>query len=886
MNAPLSAHLAAPPTTIRRVGKAQRPASFERLRAQGITLLQKTSGATWTDHNLHDPGITILEALCYALTETAFRSEFPVEDLLTGTDGRIDFEALSLHPPHSALPCGATTAVDQVRRLLDRVDGLDDVRLSRAPGGPAGLLTMWLKLADGEPAVQAGRTRAALAAYRSERGLGEDIEPHAEPATHLDCVLHADIEIFGPHEGAEVLADVYHQAAAYVDGSARRRSRRELRAQGLSLDAIYDGPLVQRGFITAASGALDPQAKLYVGDLARHLKDSIPAIKDIHSLWLQTASGQVVTDSLAWRGPEGALCLRVPGRSNEQALHVKLRRRSQPISVDPDELRHRVRDLQAADRARRRLQQAALAQEEQADLPRGRHRPAGAYRSIQHDFPAIYGLGRHGAPPSAGPQRVARARQLRAYLMLFEQVIANSRAQTDHLAELFSGAVGRHKTYWWDHLNQLAPHVPGEPDSTVVPGAEDLMVGTPAHIESAVLAPMDRAATRRHHLLDHLLALHGEDFTQNAVRLYGGHLDASELDALLLDNKLAFLNDVVLLSRYRARGHDYSQPLWGSRHNPNFSGLARRVCLMLGFRHHHARALTATLTRNQLTLVGGALAVQALSAATAEAGDALQAQRPDSSSNDSNSNSNSNSSNSGSRTEADCRELLAAAGLRPGAPLSRRLLRAGAAHDGYRLVARGAGGATTLALHDAEASQWWALHTYASRAEAAAAAHALRAALLKLGDACEGLHLVEHLLLRPLCPAAGAAPSSPSALQRSGFFDLRLTALLPNWTVRTHQHGFQLLAEETLHINCPAHLDLAVRWLDFDAMCEFEAAYGLWQKARLNHCRPPDDAEFVAASAVDAAASSLIKHLLPTVFTEANAAAPSNPGYDGFEEDG
>ncbi|MFO0795312.1 MAG: hypothetical protein U0586_14775 [Candidatus Brocadiaceae bacterium] len=36
----------------------------------------------WTDYNIHDPGITILEALCYALTDVAYRAGWDINDLL------------------------------------------------------------------------------------------------------------------------------------------------------------------------------------------------------------------------------------------------------------------------------------------------------------------------------------------------------------------------------------------------------------------------------------------------------------------------------------------------------------------------------------------------------------------------------------------------------------------------------------------------------------------------------------------------------------------------------------------------------------------------------------------------------------------------------------
>ncbi len=51
------------------------PLDFERLREEGMHLLQKLSGKIWTDHNLHDPGITILEILCYALTDLGYQTQ-------------------------------------------------------------------------------------------------------------------------------------------------------------------------------------------------------------------------------------------------------------------------------------------------------------------------------------------------------------------------------------------------------------------------------------------------------------------------------------------------------------------------------------------------------------------------------------------------------------------------------------------------------------------------------------------------------------------------------------------------------------------------------------------------------------------------------------------
>ena len=51
----------------------ERPFDYAALRQKAIEIVQKLSGKIWTDYNAHDPGITILEQIVFALTEVGYK---------------------------------------------------------------------------------------------------------------------------------------------------------------------------------------------------------------------------------------------------------------------------------------------------------------------------------------------------------------------------------------------------------------------------------------------------------------------------------------------------------------------------------------------------------------------------------------------------------------------------------------------------------------------------------------------------------------------------------------------------------------------------------------------------------------------------------------------
>ena len=55
---------------------------FVALRKQGFKEIEGVSSAIWTEYNNSDPGITILDAVCYAITDLGYRTGLDVKELL------------------------------------------------------------------------------------------------------------------------------------------------------------------------------------------------------------------------------------------------------------------------------------------------------------------------------------------------------------------------------------------------------------------------------------------------------------------------------------------------------------------------------------------------------------------------------------------------------------------------------------------------------------------------------------------------------------------------------------------------------------------------------------------------------------------------------------
>ncbi|WP_334158096.1 hypothetical protein [Oryzomicrobium sp.] len=757
---------------------------FDGLRQAGIDQLQALCGEVWTDYNLHDPGVTMLEQLCYGLTDVVYRTGFATEDYLFGADGRIDGPRHALLPPEEALPCRPMTPGDYRRLFADQLPEIRNVWVAPSTQpGPPGRLDIHFLLADD---VEAGADEAAelmqkaAALYLEHRNLGEDLGTIGL-VEQVDYRLVGEIEIDGGRPVAETLADVFLAALAIISPPLATRPYHE--AAGEPPELVFEGPLTRHGRIDVPD--FRPWSASIVSELVRAVA-GVAGVGRVVALDLVDDQGQpyrpVDGDAALRRMPR----LRLPAGDDDQRLVLRLAGKMRNVPVA--EFRDRLARLAFALDTRRH---GCPPYEPESPLPTGVPVEANAYTSVQHHFPPVYGLGDYGVPASASPERKAQARQLQAYLAIFDQVMANFMQGLAGLPDLYSLDEGLGRTYFQQVL--------GNRD---LPGIEPLYKGGRQGVDAALaatLAELDDFGGRRSRSLDVLLALHGEKFTQESLRNFAA-LAGDALEAALLRDKIAFARQAPELNARRMGAFNYRRPAGPD----NVPALAEKVGLLLGLDSHGGTRVSGLLKEQGWRYIADRdfcreAGLEAIPASALGGGDAVPhlpelAELP-----------------GGSGDEAPVPPVLC-----------RSLLNGGGDLGNYRIVGDDGDVQLCFALEGAEGGCLLSRHD--SRADAARVANRFAQRMAALVHGSIGFHLVEHLLLYPGHPGNGQAV----AADRQEFYAFRISAVFPAWSPRLDNPEFRKLVEESFALCCPAHLQVDVLWLDFDQMAIFEGLHGDW----------------------------------------------------------
>lgn len=799
---------------------------FDALRKKGIALLQELSGENWTDYNEHDPGVTILEQLCYGLTELAYRSEFAPQDYLAGPFGKINFERHALHAASEIFPSQVLTQDDYRKILYDSIAEIEDVWVSHAKlAGESGqgLYTIVVKIssslltdlsAQDTQELERGVCEKIRKVFLAHRNLCEDIHDvcmvKSEPV-----FLSGDIQIEGLRDPAVIFADIFSRCEQQIITGFHLQRYEDAVAHGMTLEQLFSGPKMVHGYMSHAESA-EPGAPITVAKLIALIHE-VDGVEHVDRLGLCDSNGQAVS---GFASENTVLRLQFPS-TPQQNLFLRLRFSSGTISssaaqrsrnsLSQMEKAQIVMDDAHMELKKRRFEVNAIRNNIQSleqilPVPIGVQRSLADYHSIQHQFPAIYGINRYGMPASSPEKSRLSAHQLKAYLYLSEQLMANYLQNLQEIPRIFS-VDDLAQSYFTQALNDDA-----------LPDIENLYMQPLAqtgNLLSDIVAKFDKLEERRNCVIDVMLAMYGEEFPQKSLRRFNYYEDRHEVGPWLINNKLDFLKQIVRLSRDRAQGYNYQEPAWNT---DNTAGLHKKISILLGLKTQPAcRSFCYALDAYKLKLIPDE---QAREDDYVHAGLRLLATR---------------GGKDGSMTLQNMPASLLSKGVHP---------------ENYSLDAGGKGSVLNFQVHSK--SSKIALSTHAQESAAKHYAKQLRLSIRQLNVDCEGFHLVEHVLLRQ----RASDSRQEQATMAEDFHAFRISVVFPAWTARFCDREFRMLAQETICRNLPAHVFPEFLWLDYLPMYDFEQRYRGWLVQMQKYVDEKQD-----SAAMNKAADSLLKFL-------------------------
>jgi hypothetical protein len=817
---------------------------------EGLQHLRQLAGATWTDHNLHDPGITMLELLAYALTDLAYRAGFAVEDLIAAPPGEAgpaaEYAARQFWRARQVLPNAPATLADWRRALIDlpgvrnawvlphRVTAYADprrreLRLSD-PGTPGtravelqGLFEVKLDFMDAVDTP--ARRRAVLADVRrvlaAQRALGQVFVAVSEVEVS-DIALCAEAEIADDADASQVGAAIVFAWQQQLAPDVPNRSLAEMLARthedGRPFEAseVFEGPLLRHGFIAPEDlAASELSSELRLSDLvaATMRVAGVRALRDLTANRLD-ADGNPLPRPDAWRIalPEGTRARLAPA-----AGRLVLYKRHTPVlawsfeAPAPPRLAEALAALREG--ARRKVE---TERSEELPLPPGRSRGLARYGSVQRHFPAAYAIGEQPLPSGASDERVAQALQLAAYLLMFDQPMANALAQLEQahrtlsvdpdalaaLAARFAAAPRADLADEpWHQRAQLvgglrapAPLDPLVPEDAPLyaPGLRDVDLARDAETRA-------QSARRWQASLDHLLARSGEDFAGYLAVI---HSAFGTDDARAIADRCRFLAEAPRLAAERGLAFDLGLEPEAQWNSANVTGLERRIARLLGI---------ADASRRNLSL----LAHDVYPEIDKTPGDEFRWRVRDARSDE----ILLSASTRYVTREAARAEMLQAVAL---ARTTAGYQRARAEDGRFYFNIVDAGGEVVGRR----------IEYFADEAARDAAIDALVAAMTRLQEAGEGMYLIEGILLR----LVDAADRAAICCDESGSgtdcdddpFSWRVHFVLPAYAGRFIDMDFRRFAEATIRAETPAHLCPRVCWVGPDDMAAVERAWRDW----------------------------------------------------------
>lgn len=581
---------------------------FKALKAEGLAYIQKHSSNEWTNLNPSDPGVTILEQLCYALTELGYCANFPIKDILTDKNGDLTIDN-QFYLPQNILTTSPITVNDYIKYIIDQIASVKNVVII-----PSflkfpfvnGYYTVYLLLDPNEKdttttdASDINKVTENETFYllNSCRNVGElFLKPIVlvpkEYTITGKLILESDADF------NSVMSEIIQNINAYIFPDVVQTGYDKLKEEDVATNDIFNGPTLDNGWISSES--IQPKKDSIQAFEITKLIQEVPGVQSISGVsftcgtktLLPTATcciNEILTfnfsQSLVNEADASNLQISTQGKSLNASLNMSL-----------------MDELAMMQQTDSQVNEVAAVQMAPA-VPTGKYREITSYYSIQNTFPEAYAVGLNATNDSMPAYQIAQSRQLKGYLSLFDQVLSNQFAQLANIDKLFSfknaitGAPADLEhynniktpeqkanpaypapfevfspTYFYQSLYESVPNAApllrdnsifnfgpvSESDATLVHKSWLAYQDDPYNSYMYGLLVYNEDDTvnlqRRNDLLDHLLARHGESPLIMDTLIYGTVYSGDFLKDRVIIKSL-YLQNLTLLSYNRTKAYN------------------------------------------------------------------------------------------------------------------------------------------------------------------------------------------------------------------------------------------------------------------------------------------------------------------------------------------
>lgn len=542
------------------------------LRDVGIERISRLSGKIWNDYNASDPGITLLEILCFSIMDLGYRMTFDVRDLLTKEGEKNPQYEKAFHEPYQVLSTAPLTINDYRKLILENVKGVKNIWLKAKTkqitldgirGGEKhnievkGFYDVFVDLQDEKKKEEVLDEVTAL--LHKNRNLCEDFDLISHVG-HVSVGIKADIEVETDGNYDAILSKILQNLSWYISPDLRLYSLDEMLQKGKSISDIFTGPLPKRGYVDMSEMEnFEDNHSLYVSDMiniimqidgvkgVRHLSFFIQS-KDIdcveierHKISLKNEFVEKKSFRLLGGNAESKskACNRIDFLLNDFRFTTSPNSTALPKKTEAEkELEYRL------------------------DKDISRNRKLDRYYTVQESLPDIYMVGQEKISDDESNLRKAQRLQLKGYLLFFDQLLADFLMRLNSAKHMLSWEKSKDLREWKDrqqeYLHRILTNADVDDLDKVVGSGYKSFFRKDVFDTELQLKQKDKA-------LNSLLARFNEDFTNYSIMQYilqnSNSTPPEDHRYELICNKSTMLDKLPILGYWRYGAIDYHSKL-------------------------------------------------------------------------------------------------------------------------------------------------------------------------------------------------------------------------------------------------------------------------------------------------------------------------------------